>query len=172
MPIRVIHVVEALGSMCEVFRLSRYAPDGVRIACPDQQARRFAILTSQLARAIRELRPDVPELFNTIDGYVLPSLWQGLSNSLLEEIAAGMPVIAYDTGRTPETVLDGESGLLFPLGDFQRLAVLLLLLIRHRDFCERLGESAWETIRKEFSRDTMARSHEQMYDAFEGNCAA
>jgi glycosyltransferase involved in cell wall biosynthesis len=100
------------------------------------------------------------------------SIRQDLSNSLLKEIAAGLPVIAYDSGGNLEAVLDGESGPLFPVGASQRLAVLILLLIRHPAFCERMGESAVETIRKESPVDTMARSHEQMYNAFARNCAA
>src|SRR5262249_14228373 len=70
----------------------------------------------------------VPELLNAMDVYVLPSVAEGISNSLLEAMASGVPVIATATGGNPEVVVDGESGLLFPVGDAHRLANHLLLL--------------------------------------------
>jgi sugar transferase (PEP-CTERM/EpsH1 system associated) len=114
----------------------------------------------------------VPEFLNAIDTYVLSSLWEGISNSLLEAMAIGLPVIASDTGGTPEVIVDGESGLSFPVGDFQRLADRLLMLYRQPDVRDRLGKHAQERIRRDFSLDAMVRSYEHMYDAVATNRAA
>src|SRR6185503_14688697 len=70
----------------------------------------------------------VPEMMNALDVYVLPSVAEGISNSLLEAMATGLPVIATATGGNPEVVIDGESGLLFPVGDADALTDHLLLL--------------------------------------------
>jgi glycosyltransferase involved in cell wall biosynthesis len=103
---------------------------------------------------------------------VLSSLWEGISNSLLEAMAIGLPVIASDTGGTPEVIVDGESGLSFPVGDFQRLADRLLMLYRQPDVRDRLGKNAQVRIHRDFSLDAMVRSYEHMYDALATNRAA
>ena len=58
----------------------------------------------------------VPELLQAMDVYVLSSVAEGISNSLLEAMATGLPVIATAVGGNPEVVVDGDSGLLFPPG--------------------------------------------------------
>jgi sugar transferase (PEP-CTERM/EpsH1 system associated) len=107
----------------------------------------------------------IPEFLSAIDAYVLPSLWEGISNSLLEAMAAGLPVIATDTGGNPEVVVDGESGLLFPVGDVSRLADRLLLLLHQPALCKQIGEAALERIRRHFSLDAMVQSYEKLYSA-------
>ena len=62
-------------------------------------------------------RPDVPDLLNAMDIFVLPSYSEGLSLALLEAMAAGKPVIATAVGGTPEVVTDGDNGLLIPPRD-------------------------------------------------------
>jgi sugar transferase (PEP-CTERM/EpsH1 system associated) len=105
----------------------------------------------------------VQEFLSAIDVYVLPSVREGISNSLLEAMAAGLPIVVTQTGGNPEVVTDGESGLLFPVADVDRLAELLLLLYRKPELRERLGREARQRVEQEFSLDTMVRRYEQMY---------
>ena len=114
----------------------------------------------------------VPEFLSALDVYALPSLWEGISNSLLEAMAAGLPVVASDIGGNPEVVVDGESGLLFPVGDVAQLADRLSLLHRQPDVRERLGARGSQRIRQEFALETMVRGYERMYTAMIGNPAA
>ena len=72
----------------------------------------------------------VPELLRAMDVFVLPSVAEGICNSLLEAMASGLPVVATAVGGNPEVVVDGESGLLFPVGDARALANHLALIAR------------------------------------------
>ena len=114
----------------------------------------------------------IPELLNAMDTYVLPSLSEGISNSLLEAMSAGLPVIATNTGGNPEVVADGESGLLFPVGDFSTLAEKLILLEGNREFRATLAERARARVRDEFSIDSMIRNYARLYESLGRRTAA
>jgi sugar transferase (PEP-CTERM/EpsH1 system associated) len=107
----------------------------------------------------------VPELLQAMDVYVLPSLSEGISNSLLEAMSSGLPVIATATGGNPEVVVDGESGLLFPTGDSGRLAEQLMLLYGRSDMRTQLAQQAIRRMREEFSIDSMVQEYAQVYES-------
>lgn len=73
-------------------------------------------------------RDDTARLMQAADFLVLPSHFEGLSNALLEAMAAGCPVIASAVGGSPELVDDGRTGLLFPTDDADALAAAMLRL--------------------------------------------
>ncbi len=110
------------------------------------------------------IRNQIPGWLNALDLYVLPSLTEGISNSLLEAMATGLPVVAADTGGNPEVVAERESGLLFPVGDWQRLAALLLRLYDDPAERIRLGEAARRRAAAEFSLEAMVREYGRMYE--------
>ena len=107
----------------------------------------------------------VPELLAAMDVYVLSSVIEGISNSLLEAMASGLPVIATAVGGNPEVVIDAESGLLFPTGDFNRLAEHLLALRQRPDLRMRLAQLAQRRVREEFSIDSMVRKYQDVYES-------
>lgn len=106
----------------------------------------------------------VAEMLNAMDVYVLPSINEGISNSLLEAMATGLPVIATATGGNPEVILNGESGLLCPVGDSGRLAEQLLALLARKDLRDQLGQRALRRVTEDFSIDAMVRNYAQMYE--------
>jgi sugar transferase (PEP-CTERM/EpsH1 system associated) len=106
----------------------------------------------------------VRELLNAVDVYVLPSLAEGISNSLLEAMSTGLPVVATATGGNPEVVADGESGWLFPVRDSARLTEILLRLRENRQLRLEMGRRAARRMREEFSIDAMVRNYEQLYE--------
>jgi glycosyltransferase involved in cell wall biosynthesis len=108
-------------------------------------------------------RADVPALLNAMDAYVLCSLTEGISNSLLEALATGLPVLATRTGGNPEVVVDGESGRLFPVGDAAALAEQLVELMDRTELRAQLGAAALRRARAEFSLDSMVRRYEDIY---------
>jgi sugar transferase (PEP-CTERM/EpsH1 system associated) len=105
----------------------------------------------------------IPEILNALDVYVLPSLCEGISNSLLEAMATSLPVIASDTGGNPEVVVNGMSGLLFPVGDVQRLADQLLHVYSAKERRVQLGEMALCRVKEQFSLESMINQYEEMY---------
>jgi sugar transferase (PEP-CTERM/EpsH1 system associated) len=113
----------------------------------------------------------VPEFLNAIDVYVLPSIREGISNSLLEAMATSLPVIATDAGGNSEPVVDGESGLLFPVGDFEKLAELLVRLYREPETRDRLGTQALQRVTREFSLNSMISKYDRMYQELTGETA-
>jgi sugar transferase (PEP-CTERM/EpsH1 system associated) len=107
----------------------------------------------------------VPELLHAMDAYVLPSIAEGISNSLLEAMASGIPVVATTTGGNPEVVIDGESGLLFPVGNAGKLSAHLLRLRADQKLRSDLAERALRRVRDEFSLDSMVGKYAQLYES-------
>jgi sugar transferase (PEP-CTERM/EpsH1 system associated) len=134
----------------------------------------FAASKPALAGRVRFLGASdrVAEFLNAIDAYVLPSLCEGISNSLLEAMATGLPVVVSDTGGNPEVVVHGESGFLFPVGDAQRLAEQLVRLYREKDLRGGLGQRALQRVQQQFSLDSMVTQYEDMYGSLAGTRAA
>ena len=118
------------------------------------------------------LSNQVPNLLNALDLYVLPSVFEGISNSLLEAMATGLPVIASDVGGNPEVVHNGESGLLFPVGDDRALTQALELLFGDAGLRFRLAAEGRARVQQHFSLKSMVREYEQMYCEMAGRSAA
>jgi len=93
--------------------------------CRDVLHNRAAAL--RLGDRVRFLgeRHDVPDVLRALDVFVLPSIAEGISNTILEAMATGLPVIATRVGGNPELVVDGETGRLVPRGDPGALAAAL-----------------------------------------------
>ena len=107
----------------------------------------------------------VPEILNAMDVYVLPSISEGISNSLLEAMATGLSAVATAAGGNPEVVLDRDSGLLFPVGDVGVLADKLRELYAGKDLRVQLGQRALRRVKEKFSIDSMVRNYAQMYES-------
>jgi glycosyltransferase involved in cell wall biosynthesis len=84
-------------------------------------------------------RADIPDLLTRSDVFVLSSRSEGLPVSILEAMAAGLPVVATDVGGVAEAVEDGETGLLVPAADSEALARALERLVSDPDLRRRLG---------------------------------
>lgn len=87
-------------------------------------------------------RSDVPALLAAFDVFVLPSLYEGLPNAVLEAMACGRPVVATAVDGTPEVVEDGVTGLLVPPRDPARLSEALLKTAGSARLRERMGREA------------------------------
>jgi glycosyltransferase involved in cell wall biosynthesis len=84
-------------------------------------------------------RDDVPTLLRALDIFVLPSLSEGISNTILEAMACGIPVVATAVGGNPELVAEGETGALVPRADSAALARALLDYVRQPAVRRRRG---------------------------------
>ncbi len=108
-------------------------------------------------------RPDVPELLKAVDVLVLPSLWEGMPNILLESMAAGLPVVVSRVEGTEELIRDGESGLLATPGSVEELERQIEKVLIDREFSMKLSTAAQQAVFKGFTIDAMIRSYEQLY---------
>ena len=109
-------------------------------------------------------RDDIPELMRAMDLFVLPSLGEGISNTILEAMASGLPVVASRVGGNSELVREGETGSLFAAGDHEALARLLLDYGRDPARLEREGLAARRRIETEFALERMAAAYAAVYD--------
>ena len=95
--------------------------------------------------------------------FVLPSLSEAFSNSLMEAMACARPVIASNTGGNPELVRNGETGLLFETGNPAALAQAISTLIQDDALRHRLAQAGAEFIRSNFSIQSSARHMGDIY---------
>ena len=108
-------------------------------------------------------RDDVPSLMRAMDVFCLTSLREGLSNTLLEAHASGLPVIATATGGNGEVVERNVTGYLFEVGDEAALAALMQRLAENSDLRQRLGSAARIKAANGFSIEGMVRAYEELY---------
>ena len=97
------------------------------------------------------------------DVFCLPSLWEGLPNSLLEAMALGLPVVASAIDGVPEAVTDGADGLLVPPSDPAALAAALQRLAGDAGKRARLGAAARKTAAERFALSRMIGEYERAY---------
>jgi len=108
--------------------------------------------------------PQASKLLPHFDIFVLPSRWEGMSNGLLEAMAAGRPIVATTVGGNPELIVDGETGLLVPPENPDALAAAILKLIRDPALARRLGEAARRRVEREYTLEGMVHRLEELYD--------
>lgn len=108
-------------------------------------------------------RDDVASLIHALDVFVLPSLSEGLSNTLLESMSSGIPVLACNVGGNPEIVVPDVTGYLYESGDVKALAQLLQDFIDHPEKIESLSIQAREHILKNHSLAAMVDNYETAY---------
>jgi glycosyltransferase involved in cell wall biosynthesis len=123
-----------------------------------------------LGDAVRFLgfRLDIPELLQALDVFVLSSRSEGLSLTLLEAEAAGLPIVATRVGGNPEVVCDGESGILVPSGEPRPLAEALARLLQDPALRARMGERGRSLYREHFTLEAMVRGYERVYRRLAG----
>jgi glycosyltransferase involved in cell wall biosynthesis len=109
-------------------------------------------------------RDDIPELLASFAVYVQPSRYEGLCLAVLEAQAAGVPVIATPVGGMRDTVVDGETGLVVPVGDAHALAAAARSLLEDRALSALLAAEASRRVRERY---TDARMIEQTLALYE-----
>lgn len=121
--------------------------------------------TLGLSGSIRFLgeRNDVHEYLSLSDIFILPSLAEGLSMSLLEAMSYGRAVVVSGIPANREVIVDGVHGLVVPPGDVEQLVPALLKLIDYPALREDLGSKAAQRTRDEFALDDMVERYAHLY---------
>jgi sugar transferase (PEP-CTERM/EpsH1 system associated) len=109
-------------------------------------------------------RDDIPSIMRGFDLFVLPSLAEGVSNTLLEAMATGLPIVATRVGGNPELVEEGATAKLVPQADPQALASAIREYVMDREMARRHGLAARRLAEQRFGLDVMVRSYMALYD--------
>lgn len=139
--------------------------DGPMRGAVEQELDRLAIRDRSLIAGSRE---DVPALLQAMDVFVMPSLAEGISNTILEAMATGLPVLATDVGGNRELIVDGETGTVVPSSDPRALALALVDYVQDEAMAEGHGRAGRERVEDEFSLDTMVDRYVAVYDSLLG----
>ena len=108
--------------------------------------------------------PDARTLYDGFDVVVSASDAEGLPNVVLEASAAARPIVATAAGGTPEIVIDGETGLLVPINDTDRLGLALTQILEDTGLAQRLGGAAREHVSRTFGLQRFVAETAALYE--------
>lgn len=108
-------------------------------------------------------RTDVPGLLSIMDISLNLSYSEGMSNTILESMAAGVPVVATAVDGNLETVLDGETGILIPVKDASSTAKAIIRLLKDEGLRKAMGENARRIAAEKFDSKIMINKMESLY---------
>jgi glycosyltransferase involved in cell wall biosynthesis len=108
-------------------------------------------------------RSDIDQLLPGADVFILSSKREGFPMSILEAMAAGLPVIATKVGGIPEVIRDGENGLMAPPNDPFSLAGAICRVLDDSEYAGNLGQEARLTIEKNYSLKTITDAYTKLY---------
>lgn len=106
---------------------------------------------------------DLAALLSVSDVCVLSSNAEGFSNSILEYMAAGRPVVATDVGGAREAIIEGETGYTVPAGNDELMGERIVSLLRDPDRAHLLGEQGRRVVEEKFSSEALLRNTEALY---------
>ncbi len=109
-------------------------------------------------------RSDIPAVLRGLDCFVLPSLAEGISNTILEAMASGLPVIATDVGGNRELISVGQTGRLVPAADVDAMAARIVDYARNRKQARQHGRAGRKAVEDRFSLDSMVSQYHGLYD--------
>jgi sugar transferase (PEP-CTERM/EpsH1 system associated) len=109
------------------------------------------------------VRNDTVDFYRSIDIFVLPSLREGISNTLLEAMASGLPVIAARVGGNPEIVPDGVAGQLVAAADPEMFAAAIWKYIEHPVLMREHGKAGRAHMLGNFSLEKMVERYDRVY---------
>jgi sugar transferase (PEP-CTERM/EpsH1 system associated) len=108
-------------------------------------------------------RADIPDVMRGLDCFVLPSLAEGISNTVLEAMATGLPVIATRVGGNSELIEPGATGQLVRAADSDALAFAILAAYSDPAKARRQGQAARRAAESSFALDGMVARYDELY---------
>lgn len=160
-----LDAVESIVPQCPAFHLA-LAGDG-----PERQYLTDRLATTPaLAACVHPLgaRRDVPSLLKTADLFVLPSLWEGMPNALLEAMAARLAAVATRVEGTEDLIIPGETGWLIPRADSKALGNALLEATTDKDRLRRMGNAARSRVESGYTPERVVEAYERLWGGLLG----
>lgn len=117
-------------------------------------------------------RKDVPDIMRGLDAFALPSIAEGISNTILEAMASALPVVATDVGGNAELLDNGVTGQLVPPRDADTMAMALLDDFRQPGPARERGRRARLEVERRFTLDGMVAAYGDLYERLLAQAAA
>jgi len=108
-------------------------------------------------------REDIADVLNIYDIFVLPSFREGLSNTILEAMSAGLPVVVTKVGGSPEIVIEGSTGYLFEVDDIKRLSEILVSLYEDNYLISNISNNSRQHVLDNYTLSKMVHNYESVY---------
>ncbi|MDP8299350.1 MAG: glycosyltransferase family 4 protein [Candidatus Tantalella remota] len=113
-------------------------------------------------------REDVGGLLSVLDVFVLPSVREGFSRSLIEAMSCALPIVATDVGGNPEAVAEGETGLLVKSGDKRALVTAIMYYLTNPGKAREMGLRARDRVIEKFSIERHMSEVQKLYEELAG----
>lgn len=110
-------------------------------------------------------RDDIPDLMQAMDIFVLPSQAEGISNTILEAMASGLPVIATDVGGNAQLVIQDQTGFIVPKRSPESIAQALHAYLLSPDLISSHSTASRKRAVEHFSIENMVASYQKVYDS-------
>lgn len=165
----VLRPEKGLSTLINAFAQVSSGRPGLRLAIVGSGPELAALETLARERGIADAclfspsTNDVASWLRVIDVFVLPSLSEAFSNSIMEAMACGGCTIASRVGGSPELIEDGVNGLLFEAGSAADLAGKLRAVLEDGEFRKQLAERAASAVAQRFSIETSTRRMAEIY---------
>ena len=153
----------------EATRIARAQEPRLRLMIVGEGSERGVIESLIRERGLHEvvellgLRRDVPRLLSAADAFLLTSVSEGIPVTVIEAMGAGVPVVSTSVGGVTEVITDGETGLLAPAGDADKLAEALLRVQTTPELAANLAQRAREDAHRRFSEQQMLDCYANVY---------
>jgi len=109
-------------------------------------------------------RHDIPDVLRGLHCFVLPSLAEGISNTILEAMATALPIVATAVGGNADLVVDGQTGFMVPSGDPLPMSQSIVQLARAQGHARAMGFAGRERVLQRFSLAAMVGTYQRVYD--------
>ena len=109
-------------------------------------------------------RNDVADIMRGLHAFALPSLAEGISNTILEAMASSLPVVATAVGGNADLVVSGQTGYIVPPAHPQAMALRLVELASSPERALRLGQAGRQRVQAMFSMQAMVSTYQKVYD--------
>lgn len=109
-------------------------------------------------------RQDVADIMRGLHAFALPSLAEGISNTILEAMSSSLPVVATNVGGNADLVEHGQTGYIVPSGDVQAMARRLLRLAGNPARVDALGNAGRRRVQSSFSLQAMVSTYQSVYE--------
>jgi len=166
--------VKDLGTLLDAFAIVRKRAPGARLVIvgdgPERQRLEARASQDDLAGSVRitGYRSDVRALLPAADVYASSSISEGVSITILEAMATGIPVVATAVGGTPEILSDGTGGILVPSRDPARMAAAIIALAEDHRRRGALAAAARRRLETSFTIDRMVDDYARSYRGLAG----